>query len=86
MKMIIKSETSSDGTVFTHHRILRVELDLASGLARAMLGSWPSLSEVLKPPRIRRYFTFTPSGGDLYNEAIDAVAIALSETVHDVAI
>lgn len=70
-----KSEIIYNGKTVTYHRVVHLEVDLATGACAAVLHSWPSRQdrEFLRPADLIRRFNFTHAGSDLLADAYAAI-------------
>lgn len=72
---LLKSELIYNGKTVSYHRVVHLEIDLATGACAAVLHSWPSRQdrERLQPPDLNRRFNFIHTGPDLLADAYAAI-------------
>lgn len=70
-----KTELIYNGTTVKYHRVISYHVDLATGAAGCVLGSWASTEDraANKPPVLKRRFAFVPSADDLPTLAYAAI-------------
>lgn len=70
-----KSETIYNNKIVLYHRVVHLEVDMATGACTAVLHSWPSRQdrEFLRPPDLNRRFNFVHTGTDLLADAYAAI-------------